>query len=476
MCLRVCLRGLRVCLRGGWALMKFRGPFRRLEERFARSEPLKPGLYHYQPGGQYGATRYHLRVEPDGKGILSINAQKILHLNETATEYAKLILEGADAQAAVRRLQSRYRVDPDTIKRDFRKLQEKIGAFEEDAKICPVSYLDVERIPAFQTPVSAPYRMDFALSYRCDNDCPHCYVERSRDFPEMGTGSWKEALDKVWELGVPHVVFTGGEATLREDLVELVEYAEDLGLITGLLTNGRRLARDGLMQRLAEAGLDHIQVTIESHREDVHDGMVACPGAWKETVEGIKAAVDSPVYVITNTTVTTINKDSLDRTIDFLAGLGLDTIAMNGVIYTGGAREGGMGIPEEAMAEIVAGAMDRTHARGMKFIWYTPTRYCNMDPVAIGLGPKQCTAAKYNMCVEPNGDVIPCQSYYSSVGNFLEDNWETIWDAPVCRSIREREFADEDCLECEAFSICGGGCPLYGQKESLVCVESKSSA
>ncbi|MBU4240283.1 MAG: radical SAM protein, partial [Actinobacteria bacterium] len=200
------------------------------------------------------------------------------------------------------------------------------------------------------------------------------------------------------------------------------------------------------------------------------------PGAFAQTVEGIKAAVESPVYVITNTTITSLNRDTVVETVDYLHGLGLESIAMNGVIYTGGASEGDLGVPEEEMADIIIDARDRAFSLGMRFIWYTPTRYCQLDPVALGLGPKQCTAAKYNMCVEPNGDVIPCQSYYHPVGNLMDDRWEDIWEAPLCRSIREREFAGEECRACDTFAICGAGCPLSGEKGTLICVESKSSS
>ncbi|MBM3957552.1 MAG: radical SAM protein [Gemmatimonadetes bacterium] len=455
--------------------MGFRGPFRRMEDRLSRGAPVEPGLYHYQEGDRYGATRFHLRIEPDGRGILSIDARRILHLNQTAAEYAKLVLEGADAEAAVRRLRSVYRVKPDRVRADFEDLKEKITALGSSDGVCPVSYLDVERIEPFRTPTTAPYRMDFALTYRCDNDCPHCYVERLPGFPEMETGEWKRALERLWELGIPHVVFTGGEATLREDLVELVEHAEDLGLITGLLTNGRRLGGGDLMERLAEAGLDHVQVTIESHLPGVHERMTGCPGSWAETVRGIKRALSSPVYTITNSTITSDNRDTVVETVDFLAGLGLRTIAMNGIIYTGGARGTGAGVPEEEMAGILCEVRDRAHRNGLDLIWYTPTRYCRLDPVGLGLGPKQCTAAKYNMCVEPNGDVIPCQSYFETAGNLLTDDWPDIWKSPVCERVRERAFAGPGCRECESFQICGAGCPLAGEEGTLLCFESRSS-
>ena len=107
---------------------------------------------------------------------------------------------------------------------------------------CPVHELELDTIMPFSARPSAPYRMDLAITYRCNNDCAHCYNARERDFPELTTAAWKGILDKLWDLGVPHIVFTGGEATLRHDLPELIAHAEANGQITGLNTNARRLA------------------------------------------------------------------------------------------------------------------------------------------------------------------------------------------------------------------------------------------
>ena len=76
------------------------------------------------------------------------------------------------------------------------------------------------------------------------------------------------------ELGVPHIVFTGGEATLRDDLPELIAHAESNGQITGLNTNARRLSDENYVQKLVEAGLDHVQITVESCDEEIHDQMM----------------------------------------------------------------------------------------------------------------------------------------------------------------------------------------------------------
>ncbi len=259
------------------------------------------------------------------------------------------------------------------------------------------------------------------------------------------------------------------------DLPELIRHAEDVGLVSGLLTNGIKLADQDYLQQLVEAGLDHIQITLESHDEEIHNQMVGAD-AWKETVEGVKNAVATDVYTITNTTLTSLNAPHIEETIDFLAGLGIQTFACNSLIYSGKGPSSGIGIPEEDLEELMVRVRDKAIANGMRLIWYTPTQYCEFHPVQLELGAKFCTAAKYNMCVEPNGDVIPCQSYYSSLGNILKDDWEAIWNHPTAAGIRNRDWVMEKCQDCGELPLCGGGCPLYIENEGALCVESASTA
>ena len=341
--------------------------------------------------------------------------------------------------------------------------------------ICPISYLDVQRIEPFDTPVSAPYRMDLALTYRCNAACGHCYVGRPRDMESLSTEDWKRVIDKLWDLGIPHAVFTGGEATVHADLAALIRHAEHVGLVTGLLTNGIKLADESYLQELVEAGLDHIQITLESHDEGIHNRMVGAE-VWKQTVQGIRNAVATDVYTITNTTLTTLNAPLIEETIEFLKDLGIATFACNSLIYTGKGPSSGVGIPEEELEALMVRVRDKAIAKGMRLIWYTPTQYCEFHPVDLELGAKFCTAARYNMCVEPSGDVIPCQSYYSSLGNILQDDWESIWNHPTAVSIRDRDWVMEKCGSCDELLLCGGGCPLYLQAEGALCVESTSTA
>ena len=441
---------------------------------FERPKPLPKGIHHLRGQGEFGNYRLHLRIEDDGRGILVVNAAKILHVNQTAAELAKYVIEDVSPEAAVSAMRKRYRVDADTVRRDYSRVKDTIFELAKTDDVCPITYLDIDRIEPFQTPVSAPYRMDIALTYKCQNDCKHCYVGRDKDMESLPVDDWKRVLRKLWEIGVPHVCFTGGEPTLYPGLEDLIQFAEELGLVTGLLTNGRELSEPEVLARLEEAGLDHIQITLESHDKKIHDEMVGCSG-WRQTVKGIRNAVDSQVYTITNTTITKLNEPRIEGTVKFLRDLGIRTFAANGLIYTGKGRSSGLGFTEKELVPIVIRIRDAAVKLGMRFIWYTPTQYENLDPIALDLGPKTCTAAKYNMCIEPNGDVIPCQSWYESLGNILSDSWDSIWNSELATNIREKKLLTAECETCDDLPMCGGGCPLYRKGDEFLCVESKSS-
>lgn len=448
---------------------------------FKKERPLERGIYHKLVMGEGGRTyRLHLRVDEGGNSILSINASRILHLNGTATDFARLIIEGRSKDEAVNKVRKRYRVGKKKAASDYDKLIEIIESITESEDICPISYLNVERIEPFTTPTGAPYRVDLALTYGCNNDCGHCYVGsgemggRELDVAELDTESWKGILEVLWGLGIFHVAFTGGEATLREDLPDLVGAAEDLGMVTGLLTNGRRLSDKSYLSRLIDEGIDYFQITLESNNKDIHNEMVGAD-AWDETVSGIRNATKSPIHTITNTTITKKNVGTLSKTIDFIASLGVDAFAMNGIIYTGGAASGEMAISEDELKDVLVEVTESARRNDLRFIWYTPTQYCRFDPMEMDLGIKQCTAGKYNMAIEPNGDVLPCQSWFEPIGNILKDDWEAIWNNELLVSIRERKFVPEKCHNCDLLPICGGGCPLELKYETYVCAESMSN-
>jgi radical SAM protein with 4Fe4S-binding SPASM domain len=425
------------------------------------------GLFHYVREDQHGKMRIHLRMDPDGYGLLIINANRVVHLNPSGTLMAYLYLEGHSPEQAAHQLRQKYQVPSAQAQVDFQDFQNQIEALLRPDGACPICELELETTAPFSAKPSAPYRMDLALTYRCNNDCSHCYNARSRRFPEMDLSQWKKVIDTVWSLRIPHVVFTGGEPTLYPGLPELVAYAEEKGLITGLNTNGRRLANQGFLESLITSGLDHVQITLESHLPEVHDHMVAAQGAWSDTVTGLRNVLETRLYVMTNTTLLTHNSPQIEGTLHFLAELGVPTVGLNALIYAGKGAKVDTGLHEEDLPPLLEKARLITDKNEQHLIWYTPTQYCHFNPIQLNLGVKGCTAALYNMCVEPNGDVIPCQSYYQSLGNLLEQPWQAIWEHPLALELRNRTNIPEGCQICDFLAECGGGCPLARQHQAI---------
>jgi len=213
-----------------------------IRKRFTPAQPLPAGIYHYQaPPDADFPYRLHLRLEADGNGILIVNAATILHLNQTAAEYAYHMVKETNPEAVVRQVAARYRIAKDQVTRDFDDFKERIFALVNMPDLDPVTFLDFERNTPYSGEISAPYRLDCALTYQLPEGVDPEVAPTKNVDRELSTEEWMIILDRAWEAGIPHIVFTGGEPTLREDLSELIAHAEALGQVTGLLSDGEKL-------------------------------------------------------------------------------------------------------------------------------------------------------------------------------------------------------------------------------------------
>ncbi|TFG65840.1 MAG: radical SAM protein, partial [Anaerolineales bacterium] len=289
---------------------------------------LNTGLHTYPIRLDGGQRRMHLRIDQDGAGVLFVDVTDVIHLNKTAAQMAKLALDGVALHQARHDLLRQYRgVDSKQLTRELTSVYEMVDHLRVDVGACPTCTIAplVSFKPVFSMPVSAPYKADIALTYACNNACPHCYNEADRlTMPSLSFEDWQRILDKLADIGVPHIILTGGEPTLHPELSGIIRYADQRGLIVGMNTNGRMLARKDITQAIADAGLNHVQITLESWDAGVHDRMVNAPGAFSQTVAGIKNAVACGLHTITNTTITRQNQHQVVDTIDFVHSLGLN--------------------------------------------------------------------------------------------------------------------------------------------------------
>ena len=294
--------------------------------------------------------------------------------------------------------------------------------------------------------MSAPHRMDLMVSamtrggaWHCNQKCLHCYAagQPMGESRELTTAEWKDVLARLRAANIPQVTFTGGEPTLRGDLVELVDAAQ--WFVTRLNTNGRLLTPQ-LCRALAEASLDSVQVTLYAADAAAHNALVGAPG-FDETVRGIRNAVDAGLIVSVNTPLCSLNRDYA-ATLRFAAALGVRYATCSGLIPSGGA-EGAESratrLSAEELTEILQSAVAAAHELSMELDFTSPGWLPEQTLRALGLHLiPSCGACLSNMAVAPDGTVIPCQSWLggTALGNILTDDWPAIWDGEACRAIR----------------------------------------
>src|SRR5512143_558206 len=134
---------------------------------FSKVQPVPAGIYHAQSSPDVRPPyRVHLRLQPNGYGVLVINAATVLHLNPTAAEYAYHFVKGTDPDTAAREISSRYRVNKGTALQDYRDFAARVQTLISTPDLDPVTYLDFERISPHSTDLVAPLRLDCALTYR----------------------------------------------------------------------------------------------------------------------------------------------------------------------------------------------------------------------------------------------------------------------------------------------------------------------
>ncbi|RPI79881.1 MAG: hypothetical protein EHM41_23505, partial [Chloroflexi bacterium] len=197
-----------------------------LTKYFSKSVPIPAGTYPYQaPPDAPFPYRLHLRVEPDGNGILIVNASTVLHLNQTAAEYIFHHMRGTPDDELANTFASRYRVDKTQALNDYHTLIEQIQTMINTPDLDPIKYLGIDRATPYTGQVSVPYRLDCALTYRLAPGSPPEATPIERVKRELDSQEWKAIIDKAWAAGIPHLIFTGGEPTLRDDLIELIRFA-----------------------------------------------------------------------------------------------------------------------------------------------------------------------------------------------------------------------------------------------------------
>jgi len=380
--------------------------FTYLSQLFKSAGPIPAGIYHFQsPPDSDSQYRLHLRVENGGEGLLIINASTILHLNQSATEYAYHLIKKTALEDVAQKIARRYQINHSDARLDFIEFKQKIQTLLDFPDLDPVSFLDISREDPYTGAAGVPYRLDCAITYQLpDNSNPDLAPVKRVD-RELTTEEWEKIINRTWQAGIPHLIFTGGEPTLRDDLLDLIARAEKNGQVTGLLTDGYKLKDQAYRSEILQSGLDHLLFLLTP--------------TDKKSWNALKAVLDEDLHTTVHITLKPDIIGKMPQIVDNLKEFGANAISLS-VSNTANSQ----------LAQALLSAQTLIAEAGIPLKWDLPVPYSQHNPISLELETAQekiSGSGKAWFYVEPDGDVLPAQGINQVLGNLLDEKWQGIW-------------------------------------------------
>jgi len=319
--------------------------------------------------------------------------------------------------------------------------------------------------------IEPPLALLAELTHRCPLRCPYCSnpLELARASGELDTASWSRVFSEAAALGVLQVHFSGGEPLVRRDLVDLVADATRAGLYVNLITSGIRLDADRLA-RLVEAGLEHVQLSLQDSDPNTGDRIAGLTGAQQIKHRVTRLVREAGLPLTVNAVVHRQNLEHLEDIIDLAVTLGADRLEVAHVQYYGWALANRAALlPSRQQLDTATATVEAARARlaGRLVIDYVvPDYYAHR--------PKACMGGwgRRFLNITPSGKVLPCHAaetlpglHFPTVGDAtLSEIWYhssafqrfrgTAWMAEPCRSCERREIDWGGC-RCQAYALTG---------------------
>jgi AdoMet-dependent heme synthase len=296
--------------------------------------------------------------------------------------------------------------------------------------------------------LNIPLSVQLDITYRCNERCVHCYLDHD-DHGEMGTAEIKDLLDQLAEAGVFYLTISGGEILMRKDFFEILEHARLRTFCVRLKTNGV-LIRKKQAERLRALGVESVQISVYSHRPEVHDAITKMPGSFRQSIRAVRFLREHGLTVTMANVLMTQNsydyqsvkalaaeldaRFMLDPTITpmmdgdrSILNLNVDQATLKGVFRDGAL----VGNVEE---------------------FCSPPRGLDED----SLDDLPCSAGHTACYVSPYGDVYPCVQFPLPSGNVRTTRFVDIWrNSPQLNEVRSITLRDmPSCSVCAHGASC----------------------
>lgn len=300
--------------------------------------------------------------------------------------------------------------------------------------------------------VGTPLRAMIEISDRCNEVCVHCYQVQGQK-GELSTSHWRRALDELADIGVLILTISGGEATLRPDFLEIVEYAHQREFLVRIYTNGLRITRE-LAEALSALNVFEVEISVYSTRADVHDFVTGVPGSFERTLEGVRHLRAADVPVTIKTVIMSVNQDQIRDYPAFAASLGVRFSLDPGGLMP---REGFDRITQSLNPDPdVLNAL--IHEMGLSTALMQDDSPVASDleaatPPRAGDTPL-CTAGQ-ELHVEPNGELRPCTMLPIELGQVQGDGVRAAFESETARSMRALRWQHiHGCRDCDLSGHC----------------------
>lgn len=307
-----------------------------------------------------------------------------------------------------------------------------------------------------------PIGMLAELTHRCPLRCPYCSnpLELEGRSDELSTAEWRRVFAEAAALGVLQLHLSGGEPAVRDDLEDLVTHARAAGLYVNLITSGM-LLDEARIHRLREAGLDHLQLSIQGVDEETADRIGGYKGGHNHKMRIARAVREAGLPLTVNAVMHRHNIDRLEEVIALAVTLGAHRLEVAHVQYYGWALLNRQALmPTRAQLAHSNRVVERAREalRGRLVIDYVVPDYWARRP-------KPCMGGWGRMVINvtPSGRVLPCHAAYVIPGltfpSVQEASLAWIWqESDPFRKFRGTGWMREPCRSCERREVDFGGC------------------
>jgi pyrroloquinoline quinone biosynthesis protein E len=300
------------------------------------------------------------------------------------------------------------------------------------------------------------------LTHRCPLGCPYCSNPLAMDSPkdELDAATWARVFGEAAALGVLQVHLSGGEPASRRDLVEIMAAARGAGLYTNLITSGVGVT-DKRLGELFDAGLDHVQISVQDSEPQSADRIAGYDGAYARKRALAAQVVALSLSLTVNIVIHRANIERIDDLVAMALDMGASRVEIAHVQYYGWALKNRATLMptreqvERAVERVEA--LRKTHHGRIVIDAVVPDYYARF--------PKPCVGGwgRRSLNVTPAGRVLPCHAaesipgleFWSVKDHSLRDIWE---NNPAFNAFRGTAFLPEPCQSCERRELDFGGC------------------